>query len=477
MDTELTGISGLDCVSGGLPPSGVTMLVGTPGTGKTVMALQIATHAVHEGRDVVFFSAYSEPHEKVIAHMQDFAFFEPPMIGKQIELLSLKSVIQSGGEETLSAILRTIRSKRQPLIIIDGYQGLRHVVGPLHAQELLAGISSQMPYHRASCIIASEAEPTDAEQYSELATADAIIALSNKTIGTAAIRRIELLKMRGHAYREGSHSLQITSDGIQVFPRPATWQFPDEHGSDTARKRFGLVEFDRMLGGGLPDLSTTVFYGDPGTGKTTFGLNYLLAGVAAEERGLLLTFREPVAGLYRKAADLGLDLEGVVRSGMVQIQRVAPVEIDPDEVAWTMRTIIEQHNVRRVVIDGLVELERAVRLRSATNDYLAALTEYLWRADVTPLLLQDGGIISAADFAAGYPSTFALAQNRVLLRRVEYEAHLYRICTVLTMQTSDHDTSVREFTIGQGGITILDPGRSRPGVLTGITREQRIRDV
>lgn len=477
MDTELTGIAGLDYVTGGLPPHGVTMLVGKPGTGKTVMALQIATHAAREGRDVIFFSVYSEPHEKVIAHMQNFAFFEPSYIGKQIELLSLKSLVQSGGEETLSGILRTIRGKRRPLVIIDGYRGLRHVVGSYAAQELLAGISSQMPYHAASCIIASESEPNDAEQFAELASADAIIVLSNETAGTEAIRSLEILKMRGHAYHDGVHSLHITGDGIIVFPRPATWRLPHDRISAIERKRFDLPEFDRMLGGGLPDLSTTVFYGDPGTGKTTFGVNYLLAGVAAGEPGLMLTFREPVAGLYRKASDLGLDIEGAVRSGGIHVRRIPPVAIDPDQIAWTLRTIIEEHAIQRVVIDGSIELERAVRVRGSASDYLAALTEYLWRAGATPVLLQDGGIISTADVAAGHPSIFALAQNRVLLRRVEYESNLYRICTVLSMQASDHDTSIREFTIGNGGITILHPAKTRPGVLAGIVQDQHIRDV
>lgn len=477
MDGDLTGIAGLDYVTEGLPRHGVTMLVGRPGTGKTVMALQIASHAMAEGRDVVFFSIYSEPHEKMIEHMLGFSFFDASVIGTRFELLSLRSLAQPSGDETLAGVLRTIRGKNRPLIIIDGYRGFLQVVSSSSGQALLAGISSQMPYHKASCIIASEAEPADADQYAELAPADAIIFLGNTTMGTEAVRTLQVLKMRGHDYRGGVHSMHITPDGIQIFPRTAAWEMPEESVSLSNRKRFDLPKFDEMLGGGLPGISTTVFYGDPGTGKTTFGLNYLLAGVAAEEPGLLVTFREPLAGLYQKASELGLDLAGAVKTGSVLVRRIAPVGLDPDEVAWTMREIIERHKVQRVVIDGMIELERAVRVRGSANDYLAALTEYLWRAGVTPMLLQDGGIISPMDFAAGSPSTFPLAQNRVLLRRVEYEAHLYRICTVLSMQASKHDSSIREFKIGQGRITILDPARTKPGVLAGIVREQHLWDV
>lgn len=472
---EQTGIAGFDYVTQGLPRHGVTMLIGKPGTGKTVMSLQIAAHAIAEGRDVVFFSVYSEPHEKLIEHMRDFSFFDPADIGLQLELISLKSLVTPGGDEALTAILKTVRGKRRPLVIIDGYGGLRSSIGPSTTQELLASLSSQMPYHHASCLIAAESEPLDAAQYAEMASADAIVVLYNQTIGTEANRTLEVLKMRGHGYCDGLHSLHITDDGIQVFPRPTVWPFPEEHGSISSRKRFDLPEFDRMLGGGLPELSTTVFYGDPGTGKTTFGLHYLLAGAAAGEPGLLVTFREPLLSLYKKAGDLGLDLEGAVKRGTVQVLRMAPVRIDPDEVAWTIRQAIEQNAVQRVVIDGIIELERAVHIRGSANDYLAALSEYLWRVGVTPVLLQDGTIVSREFIGAGVPGIFSLAQNRVLLRRVEYEARLYRICTILNMQASDHDTSIREFNVGPNGITILERSESKPGVLASIALEQPIR--
>src|SRR5947209_7405237 len=95
-ETVLTGIAGLDFVTGGLPANALTMVIGAPGTGKTVLALQMAAQAAREGRDVLFLTSYSEPHEKIIQHMQSFSFFDEERVGDTLELVSLKAVLRDG---------------------------------------------------------------------------------------------------------------------------------------------------------------------------------------------------------------------------------------------------------------------------------------------------------------------------------------------------------------------------------------------
>lgn len=107
----------------------------------------------------------------------------------------------------------------------------------------------------------------------------------------------------------------------------------------------------------------------------------------------------------------------------------------------------------------------------AESDYLAALIETLQGLGATTVVLQDTSGIPAAG-AVSLPVT----PSRVLLRRVEYRTQWYRVLAVLSMQASDHDTSIREFRIGPGGIRILDPTETEPGVLAGIATEQPVHD-
>ncbi|GAC1633449.1 MAG: ATPase domain-containing protein [Chloroflexota bacterium] len=470
--TDSTGIEGLDYVTGGLPPYGLTMIVGPPGTGKTVLAFQTAVHMARHGRDVIFLSVFAEPHEKLIDHMKSFSFFDGELIGGKIDLLSLKTVLRDGAEATVSTILATARGKHEPLIILDGYRGMRNVLGPRASQELLTSLSSLMPYHRASCLISSEANLREHDEFMELTSADAIIGLSNVRHGVRVHRSLEIYKMRGHAYREGLHTVQINGDGMTVYPRLATALPEKEPAISGRRLTFDLHEFDRMTGGGLPEFSTTVISGEPGTGKTTFGLHYLLAGARAGERGLLVTFRETEAHIVGKARGLGLHMREYIGDEIITILRTAPVEISPDVLAWKIRELVTRKNVQRIVIDDVSQLERGSIMPGANSDYLAALSEYLWRSGITTVLLRDGLPLRSMDLtdAIGVP----IAQNRIVLRRVEYRANMYRICSVLSMQDTDHDTGVREFRIELGGVRILEPAQTESGVLAGIAREQPV---
>ena len=472
VEVESTGVPGLDEVTGGLPPYGLTILLGPPGSGKTALTLQMAMYHARAGRDVVFLSIFSEPHEKVIDHMRGFSFFDETLIGERIEMVSLTSTLAEGATATTELILRTARTKNRPLIVLDGYRGLRNVVPVAGAQELLARLSAQLPYLRGSCLVSSESSPKEEDQFSELSAGDAILALHHTRHGTWASRFLEVLKVRGHRYRDGLHGMRIGEDGIEVFPRLAT-VLPDDIPVPTGRRvRFDLPQFDEMMGGGPPQYSTTGIVGGPGTGKTTLAFHFMLAGAKAGEKGLFITFHEVEVDLIRKAADLGLDLASAVDTGMVQIMRVPPVEANPDVLAWRIRSRVEEAGIQRIVVDGVEELEQTARALGSSNFYLASLTEYFRRSGATALLLEDEGHVLARNDPSF--AVWPLAQNRVLLRRVEYQGAFYRVCSVLSMQASDHDSSLHEFVIGWGGVRILNPESTRPGVLAAIAQEHPI---
>ena len=472
MQGEPTGLADLDTITDGLSPHGLTLILGAPGTGKTTLAMQIAAAAaVEDERDVIYLSMFSESHEKLFLHLRSFSFFDETRVGAGMEMLSLKSVLETDEDDLAKVVFAALRGKRRPLLLLDGFRGLHAMVGNQVAHRFLATLASQLPYFNARCLVTAEYTGLDAREYPELTVADEIILLSRLSHGTGRYRMLEVLKLRGHAFREGPHGMAITGDGIELFPRLAT-MLPDEEtmGSST-RCRFGLVELDGMLGGGLPASSTTLISGESGTGKTTLALQYLVSGAEAGEPGLLVTFHEPIADLIRKATGLGLDLASVLERGTVRILRFPPVELHPDVVAWRIVEEVRQHQFARLAIDGVRDLERMAGVLGAESDYLAALIETLQRLGTTTVLLQDTSGIPAAG-AVSLPVT----PNRVLLRRVEYHTQWYRVLAILSMQASDHDTSIREFRIGPGGIRILDPQETEPGVLAGIATEQPVHD-
>lgn len=467
MDFQLTGIPGLDEITGGLPPNGLTMVVGTPGTGKTVLSMQMAMHAARNGGNALILTVFSEPHEKLLRHMSSFSFYDESLIGEKIQLLSLKSALADGLDAILRVVVSSVEGKQSPLIVLDGYRGLRTMLGEQASQQFLSALSSQLPYRGGSCVVSSEADPLDVGQYGEMTSADAIILLTRVRAGAAIFRDIRIDKLRGHSYREGRHGFDITADGVEVYPRLAT-SLPDEEPHTTGRRLgFGLPELDSMLDGGVPQFSTTLVFGDPGTGKSTLALHFAVAGAEAGEPTLLMTFRESAGDLLRKSDELGMRLRQAVAAGSVRLHRQPPIEINPDKVAWEMRQMILRDGVQRVIIDGVNELERAAAILGAESDYLAALLEMLRRLGTTTVMLRDALPPLTGELDS---PVVPVAHNRIILRRVEYQANLYRICSVLNMQASDHDTGIHEFRIGQGGIRVLPQPESEPGVLAGIAR-------
>lgn len=128
----------------------------------------------------------------------------------------------------------------------------------------------------------------------------------------------------------------------------------------------GVAGLDRILGGGLPEREIYLVQGDPGTGKTTFGLQFLLAGAAIGEAGLFITLTQREEDLRHTAASHGWSLNGIhvhqlarARAGGRRSgdQALFPTEdIELREVMEEVLSVAERVRPSRVVFDAIAEL-------------------------------------------------------------------------------------------------------------------------
>src|SRR5690349_20399578 len=115
-----TGVPNLDRVLGGGFRRGSTvMVIGAPGTGKTILAQQIAFHGAARGEAALVLTAYSETHDKLVAHSRGLSFFDPELIGEAIQFTSLTDALRQGADETTEAIVATARAQRARLVVLD----------------------------------------------------------------------------------------------------------------------------------------------------------------------------------------------------------------------------------------------------------------------------------------------------------------------------------------------------------------------
>ena len=334
----------------------------------------------------------------------------------------------------------------------------------------------------ATAIITSEAEPRDAALYPEATTADVLLGVHYGLVGVRECRYLEVIKVRGLAKRPGLHALTLTAAGAAVYPRLEARVAPlagaagadadDPAAAATTvdahrlqdRAAFGLPELDALLSGGLTRETSTILQGSPGAGKTLLALHWVLTGIAAGEPTVYLGFRENRRQLllHADAFGLGIPLRAALApGGPLTFLRLAPVELDPDVLADALLEALDRSGARRLVIDSIGELERAVA-ESGTPQrvpgYVAALVEALRARRVTTLAIREGAHLVAAGPEVATDTLAVLAENVLLLQQVTVGDRLRRLLSAPKMRFSAHDLRIREFTITPpGGIRVLAP--------------------
>ena len=142
-------------------------------------------------------------------------------------------------------------------------------------------------------------------------------------------RRIEIHKLRGSAFREGFHDYVVRTGGLDIFPRLVA----AEHLPGFLRHPVpsGLQELDDLLRGGIDTGTSTLLTGPAGCGKSTIAFRYAYSSALRGEKAMIYTFDESLATLIERAKGLGMDPDGPISSGLLQLQQVDPAELSPGE--------------------------------------------------------------------------------------------------------------------------------------------------
>lgn len=469
-----TGVPNLDEVlGGGLPARTLTLVIGVPGSGKTILAEQIAVHHAKQGRRVLVFTALSESHEQLLASLRQFSFADLSLIGEQLRFYSVQSVLEQGLPAVVELIVETARRERAAFVVLDGFHGITGFADRQRdVNRFLYSLRSQLALLDITALVTYETGSEQPHESGTLTIADGILVLHNVRTGERGHRWIEVSKLRGMAHLDGLHTLTITGDGITCYPRQEAVYHAMEYTVSAERADIGLPELDAMLGGGFNRGTTTFIAGSPGTGKTLTALHYMMAGAAAGEPGLYVGLSESAEQLYLKAQNFGLDLRGAVQRGTVSLHTVSPAAVDVDILAATMRERVERLGIRRVVIDTIAVVEHEITFPTRAPRYMASLLDYLRAHGVTTVLTQE----SAAFDGGGMGATVAaiLADNMLVLRWIEYQNQPFRILSVRKMRQSAFDAGLREFRIEAGHVRVLPIEESGAAVIGGITvQEQR----
>lgn len=476
-----TGVPGLDTVlGGGLLRGGVYIVTGAPGTGKTLLANQVAFAQAREGARCLYVTLLAESHARMMAYLRPLSFFSPERVPNDVYYVSAFRTLEEGGLQGLLELLR--RETRQHgtrLLVLDGLAQAEETAGSgRELKKFVHELQTFSDLTRCTVLLLTHPHAQDAAllptQPPEQTMVDGILELRNvlrsephaehgepsAAAGEGGTRSLTVRKFRGSATLPGSHLLGIGTEGVRVWPRlEACVSREPPAGDGSARVRLGVPTLDAMLPEGVGAGSLTLVLGASGTGKTLLGLHFLAEGLAQAEPALLFNFEEPPARLLRSAARVGLSL---AQEGFCHLWQL-PVDDALDSLGERLLEGVRQQGTRRLVIDGLGGLQAAEPQPGRLARFLPALVQALRSRGVSVLL--------TAPESRGDAQLCALADNLVLLRLHEHHAHTRRLVTVLKVRDADFDSAVREFLIGKSGLEIRTPLEGSEALLAGLARE------
>src|SRR5215210_2338788 len=464
-----TGVRGLDAVLGGGIPVGRTcMVVGSPGVGKTTLGNQLAFHHAATGGQALVTTLLSETHDLMLANLRGFRFFDAKLVGERVHYLNLfDALAEEGLDGIIAAVRRAARERGATLLVIDGAAVIEDLApSQLDLRRFVQQLQSQAAVLGATTVLLTSHTREQLEILG--AHVDGVLVLANQRFDARHVRQLEVLKLRGGHHVTGAHEFLITDDGLTVHPRLESvvgWRRPPEQPG--ALLGTGVAGLDAMLGGGLMPYSSTLLMGTPGAGKTLLGLSYLLEGARRGERGLLAGFHETEAALVSTAARNGLDLQGAIESGLIRILWDPPLELSADAWAWRLLAAVEEHRPRRVFVDALTDIQRFIASPQRMPTFTAALTNELRGLGAIALIATEIDAYVDEQLAVPIPAVSATMDNGLLVRQVEIRSTLLRLVSILKARQIGTDPAIREFVIGDQGITVSRPFSAATGLLTG----------
>ena len=441
-------------LGGGFPANSINIVMGHPGSGKTIFAEQLIFHNAGGDRPILYLTTLSEPLAKVVRYLQGFRFFDENKLGTEVIYQDVGPQLAAEGAGALIPLLtEAIRTLSPKVIVIDSFKAV-HDLAPNVAERrrLVYEMTALLSAYGTTAFLLGEYTEDDILQYPEFAVADGIVELSRRRLGNRDERYFRVFKLRGSRYLEGAHAFRITDSGLDVYPRLVSPQIPEGYEPASERISTGVHGLDAMLDGGLWRGTTTLLAGPSGAGKTTIGLQFALEGARQGEPSLYMSFQENPTQLMRTIRGLGVNLEQLQAQGL-DLVYASPVELQIDSIIVDMFRRIEQRGVRRLVLDAVGDLASAATDPQRLHDYLYALVQHFAVRTITSILnLETTG---SGLSSGGMQTAMSYLSDNVLLLAVEGAERTRRTLRVLKTRGSAHDTMVRDVEISSRGMSVL----------------------
>jgi circadian clock protein KaiC len=471
-----TGIQGLDEITrGGFPRGRPTLVCGSAGAGKTLLAMEFLVRGATEYNEPGVFMAFEETAPELTQNVRSLGFDLDELAEEKKLVIDFVRIERSEIDETgdydleglfirLNAAIDAVGAKRVVLDTIENlFAGLQNE-GILRAE--LRRLFRWLKDKGVTAVITAErGEGALTRHGLEEYVSDCVILLDHRVTDQVSTRRLRIVKYRGTAHGTNEYPFLIDEDGFSVLPVTSLGL---QHEVSEERISSGVPRLDTMLGGeGFYRGTTILVSGTAGTGKTSLAAHFVDAACRRGERALYFSFEESQGQLIRNMRSIGLNLEQWSSKNLLQFHSSRATFYGLEMHLAIIHKIVQEFQPRVVVIDPIGSLIQAGNRRDA-HTMLIRLIDFLKQRQVTAFLtnLTSGGdALEKTDVEIS-----SIVDSWLFMRDIELDGERNRALYVLKSRGMAHSNQLREFRLTERGVDLLNVYVGPEGVLTGSSR-------
>lgn len=484
-DKTLTGIAGLDEITGGgLPRGRTTLLAGGAGSGKTILSLQFLVHGAAGGKEPGIFVAFEETSQRIIGNAEGFGW-DLPHLQETNKLYFMDAqpdpdVVYAGNFD-LSGMLAALQAKAKSMkarrIVIDALDivlallpdtaARRREIFRLHDWLLANGLTAIITAKTG----ADEASSLMHQSFGFMQfMVDCSVLLNHAVVLGVSQRNLRVQKFRGSGFDENESPFLISKNGVEVAVSRTLGR------NDTAvtneRVSSGVERLDTMLGGGYYRGASVLITGMPGTAKTTLSGAFVEAACRRGERTMFVSFDSDGSEVIRNLSSVGIELGKYVKNGCLSVISARTITGSAETYLVRIKMLAKEHNARCLVIDPVSTLSKSGNELTA-HSVAERLIDWS-KSEGTTLVCTSLLDEMASHFDGRSPLQIStLADTWIHLNYLVQAGERNRGMSIIKSRGTAHSNQVRELILSDKGVTVADAYTAGGEVLMGTMRWEK----
>lgn len=472
-----SGIAVLDeILRGGFTRDRLYLIEGSPGSGKTTLALQFLLEGVKQGESSLYITLSETtvelqavaaahgwsldgihihevlPSENILDPDQQYSIFHP-------------SDVEMGS--TMRDMLDVVDKIRPTRLVLDSLSELQLLAAnPLIYRRQVLAFKQFITSRACTTLFLDDRKPNEGD-LKVRSIAHGVISMRRTTTDYGGIRRrLEVIKYRGVAFREGLHDYKIEYGGIVIFAR----LIAAESRELTKRSQFvsGIQALDSLLGGGVEEGTSTLISGPPGTGKSTLAAQFVWSGLQQGHHAAMFLFEESISNFLNRSDSLKIGLRSRLDDGTLSLSQVDPAQLTPGEFVHIVCKKADE-GAKVIVIDSLNGFLQAMPSEKLLGTHMRELLTYLGQRGVVTLLVGVQQGMVGGNMSSSVDASY-LADNVILLRHFEAAGEVQQAISIFKKRGSHHERTIRRISITSDGVKIGPILKEFHGILTGVPK-------